>query len=549
VSPLSTTNTLKLTKTSTGNVFVNQAQVNAADLIASNGVVHSIAAVVLPSETVVDIAIDNGFTSLATAVITAELLPALTNPLATLTVFAPTNDAFDDIAAALGTDVAGLLELPNLADILTYHVLGTEVLAADVTNGAVVAPLSTTNTLKLTKTSTGNVFVNQAQVTTADVQADNGVVHIINAVVLPSETVVDVALDNGFTSLATAVITAELLPALTNPIATLTVFAPTNDAFNFIAAALGTDIAGLLALPNLADILAYHVLGTEVLAADVINGAVVTPLSTTNTLKLTKTSTGNVLFVNQAQVITADVQADNGVVHVLNEVVLPSETVVDVAIDNGFTTLVTAVVAAELLPALTNPLADLTVFAPNNDAFAALPVGVLDGLLTDIPALTEVLLYHVVEGSALAADLSDGQMIETYLGQDVEVSINGSVVTINESEVILADVEADNGVVHVIDAVLIPEPSGLNNVTVAGDLNLYPNPAQEAAFAEFSLTKTEVVNIRITDLSGKTIYTNTTTTGAGQHRLTIPVSSFAKGIYLFEIGNSQSRITRKLVIK
>jgi hypothetical protein len=63
------------------------------------------------------------------------------------------------------------------------------------------------------------------------------------------------------------------------------------------------------------------------------------------------------------------------------------------------------------------------------------------------------------------------------------------------------------------------------------------------------LTKTEVVNIRITDLSGKTIYTNTTTTGAGQHRLTIPVSSFAKGIYLFEIGNSQSRITRKLVIK
>ncbi len=290
--------------------------------------------------------------TLLTAALQQEGLDAALNDAgATYTVFAPDDDAINAIASALGTDIAGVLALPNLSDILTYHVLTSEVMSSMVTNGAIVQPLSTTNTLKLTRTSTNDIFVNQAQVNGADLMATNGVVHSINAVVLPVETVVDVAIDNGFSSLATAVITAELLPALTNPLATYTVFAPTNQAFDDIAAALGTDIAGLLALPNLADILTYHVLGSEVMAADVTNGAIVQPLSATNTLKLTVTSTDDV-FVNQAQVTATDIESDNGVVHVLNAVVLPVETVVDVAIDNGFSSLATAVITAELLPAL-----------------------------------------------------------------------------------------------------------------------------------------------------------------------------------------------------
>ena len=100
-------------------------------------------------ECVVDVAIDAGFTSLTTAVITAELLPALTDPLAEYTVFAPTNDAFNEIATALGTDIDGLLALPNLQDILLYHVLGSEVASSSVTNGLIATPLSATNTLKL----------------------------------------------------------------------------------------------------------------------------------------------------------------------------------------------------------------------------------------------------------------------------------------------------------------------------------------------------------------------------------------------------------------
>ena len=199
-------------------------------------------------------------TYLEAALIQEGLVGALQNPNATLTVFAPDDQAFLNLATSLGTTIPGLLALPNLDDILLYHVLGTTVPSSAVTNGAIVQPLSPTNTLKITATAGGSVFINQAQVTTVDITAANGVVHVLNGVLLPVETVADIAIDNGFTTLVTAVVQEELLPALTNPLANLTVFAPNNAAFQDLADELGTTVAGLLALPQLSDILLYHVL-------------------------------------------------------------------------------------------------------------------------------------------------------------------------------------------------------------------------------------------------------------------------------------------------
>jgi transforming growth factor-beta-induced protein len=206
-----------------------------------------------------------------------------------------------------------------LADILKYHVLGTEVTSSAVTNGAIVQPLSATNTLKLTLTSTGLVYVNQAKVTTADIFAENGVVHVLDAVVLPSETVVDIAIDNGFSSLTAAVVKAELLPALTNPLTKLTVFAPTNAAFANLATALGTDLNGVLSNPQLDDILLYHVIGDDVLSTELTNGTVPTLNGQTVTINLT----GGVK-VNTSNVTTADLVVSNGVVHVIDAVLVPS---------------------------------------------------------------------------------------------------------------------------------------------------------------------------------------------------------------------------------
>lgn len=477
------------------------------------------------------IAVSPNHTYLEAALVQQGLDVALKNNAATLTVFAPDDNAFLSLATALGTNIPGLLALPNLTDILTYHVLGTTVPASAVTNGAIVQPLSTTNTLKLTKTAGGSVYANQAKVTTADLTANNGVVHVLNGVLLPAETVADIAIDNGFSTLVTAIVTAELLPAVTNPLATLTVFAPTNAAFDNLATALGTNVNGLLALPNLADVLAYHVLGTEVPSSAVTNGAIVQPLSTTNSLKLTVTAAGNV-YVNQAQVTSVDIAADNGVVHVLNAVVLPVETVVDVAIDNGFTSLTAAVVKAELLPALTNPLATLTVFAPTNAAFdnLATALGVdLNGVLAH-PQLGDILLYHVLGSEVLSTQLVNGP-VATLNGQNITIDLTTGV-KVNASNVTLADVLSYNGVVHVIDAVLLPSLADLmeneNNV-----FEVYPNPSSDmlnvdaADAKEFQIVNVfgsvvksgEIVNnsISVSDLENGQYFIQITTNNAVQN--------------------------------
>ena len=132
--------------------------------------------------------------------------------------------------------------------------------------------------------------------------------------------------------------------------------------------------------------------------------------------------------------------------------------VVDTAINaDDFNTLVTAITEADLVEAL-KAEGPFTVFAPTDAAFAALPEGVLDGLLENTDELRNVLLYHVVSGKVMAEDVVglDGEMVETLFGEDVMVKVEDGMVYINDAQVITTDIEATNGVIHVIDAVLVP---------------------------------------------------------------------------------------------
>tara|TARA_B100001287_G_scaffold254379_1_gene237768 strand:- start:902 stop:2452 length:1551 start_codon:yes stop_codon:yes gene_type:complete len=442
-----------------------------------------------------------------------------------VTVFAPTDEAFTNIATALGTDINGLLALPNLTDILTYHVLSSVVPSSAVTNGLIAQPLSTTNTVKMTVTSSGEVFVNQAQVTSIDLTADNGVVHVTNGVILPNETVVDVAIDNGFNALTSAVVFAEVMPALTNPLSNYTVFAPTDQAFEDLASWLEVPLEDLFTPeftnPSfLADVLYYHVLASPVLAAELSNGAIVAPLSSTNDLKVTVKSSGDA-FINQALITSTDIASDNGVVHVIDGVLVNFETVIDVAIDNGFTTLATAIVAAELMPALTDPYSEFTVFAPTNNAFDELASALntdLSGILA-LPNLADVLLYHVVDGYVTSGDLSNGP-VSTLNGTDVTVDLSSGVM-INNSNVTNPDIDADNGIVHVIDAVLLPTTSNLSEEERV-KIDVYPNPAREKLY----IASESQVDFYITDLHGNILKKGTT----GPQP--IAVSDLSNGAYL-----------------
>ncbi|MES2799693.1 MAG: fasciclin domain-containing protein [Bacteroidota bacterium] len=423
------------------------------------------------------IATSPNHTYLEAALIQEGLDVALKSPTATLTVFAPDDDAFTDLANALGTNIAGLLANPDLTDILLYHVLGAEVVSGSLTNGQIATPLNTANTVKITLDG-ANVFINQAQVNAADLLADNGVVHSIDAVILPVETVADIAIDSpAHSTLVAAVIEARLLPALTDPLSQLTVFAPTNDAFNAALTSLGLTAGQLLAAPNLADILLYHVLGAEVVSTSLSNGQIATPLNAANTLKVTLD--GANVFINQAQVSAADLQAENGVVHVLNAVVLPNETVADIAIGSPVhTSLVAAVIEARLLPALTNPFASLTVFAPTNTAFDNLATALgtnLAGVLAH-PQLVDILLYHVIGSEVVSTALTNGPVV-TLNGQSVTINL-ASGVMVNNATVVLADLLADNGVVHVVDAVLVPSLANISDLS-ASNFEVYPNPSSD----------------------------------------------------------------------
>jgi uncharacterized surface protein with fasciclin (FAS1) repeats len=135
-----------------------------------------------------------------------------------------------------------------------------------------------------------------------------------------------------------------------------------------------------------------------------------------------------------------------------------ANTIVDIAVADGrFTTLVTALQEADLVEAL-QAEGPFTVFAPTDDAFAALPEGTLEDLLADKDALTNVLLYHVLEGKVMSAQAIElaGQEVSTLSGDSVALSLDGEILKVNDAVVIIADIEASNGVIHVIDAVLVP---------------------------------------------------------------------------------------------
>jgi transforming growth factor-beta-induced protein len=227
-----------------------------------------------------------------------------------------------------------------------------------------------------------------------------------------------------------------------------TVFAPTDAAFAALPA--GTLEAVLADRELLRAILLYHVVPGRVLSSDLTEGQVVT---TAEGRPLRVTLSGGAR-VNGVNITATDVTASNGVIHVIDQVLLPVKDNVDTAIGAGFETLVAAVQAAGLEDVLRGP-GPFTIFAPTDAAFAALPEGALESLLANPTALAGVLTYHVVAGRVFASDLRDGMEVATVGGGTLTITLSGGA-RVNGTAVVAADVFTANGVIHVIDGVLLP---------------------------------------------------------------------------------------------
>jgi len=272
------------------------------------------------------------------------------------------------------------------------------------------------------------------------------------------------AADGRFQTLVAGVQAAELTETLKGE-GPFTVFAPTDDAFAKLPAGTLDELLKPENKQALTDILLYHVVSGNVMASDVVN------LDSTSTVLgkdvAIKVENGKV-FINDAEVIITDIETSNGTIHVIDSVILPpadeeammeEKTIVDIAVaDDRFSTLVAAVTAADLVDTL-NGEGLFTVFAPTDDAFAALPDGTLDSLLLpeNKQQLTDILLYHVASGKVMASDVVGLSSAPTVLGQDITIKVEDGKVFLNDTvQVIITDIEASNGVIHVIDAVLLP---------------------------------------------------------------------------------------------
>jgi len=238
-----------------------------------------------------------------------------------------------------------------------------------------------------------------------------------------------------------------------------TVFAPTNDAFDGLRFQ-GAELTFLLNNKDkLTEVLEYHVASGDVAARDLTNAQKIQMLMGGN---VTVTITNRThIMINDATVTGADVKSSNGVVHIIDKVLIPADftapSIPELAQSAKLATLVKAVTAANLSAALSG--GPLTVFAPTDAAFASLPPGVLPALLepANIKSLQQVLEYHVLTAEVAAEDIKSGdQQVKTLEGSMLNITKTGSRVQVNSATVTLANQFAVNGVVHVIDAVLLP---------------------------------------------------------------------------------------------
>jgi uncharacterized surface protein with fasciclin (FAS1) repeats len=290
---------------------------------------------------IVDVAVENGsFTTLVAAVQQADLVDAL-KAEGPYTVFAPTDDAFAALLEETEMSAEDLLGAENLADILLYHVVAGEFDAASVIELVGDADYVLVDTLAgipvKVSLDMGSVYVNDAMVILPDVQASNGIIHVVDSVILPpSKTITDIVVESAgmeedaeFTVLLAAVLEAELAEALAGE-GPFTVFAPTDAAFVAALDALGITADDLLASEDLAAILLYHVVGgEEALYSNDVAAALADAdemgimVETLNGASFTVTADEDGIYVDGAQIIMTDILASNGVIHVIDAVILP----------------------------------------------------------------------------------------------------------------------------------------------------------------------------------------------------------------------------------
>ena len=455
---------------------VNGINISVPDVMADNGVIHVIDAVLTPpteeeaaaeepapEETeaatmdIVDTAIAAGnFTTLIKALEAADLVDTLKSE-GPFTVFAPTDEAFAQLPE--GTVDALLADIDTLTQVLLYHVVPGVLLSDDLTDGMEAETAQGANVV-FTKGADG-LMVNDALIDPADVEASNGVIQVIDKLILPplAEPAVEPTAEATPTVEAMEEMTATVEPTVEAMEEMTATVEPTVEAAEEMTATVeATEEMTATVEPTMEAT-------EEMTATATVEPTMEATEEMTATVEATEEMTATVEPTMEAtEEMTATVEATEEMTATAEATPTPSPTEEAMGADNivnvfeadgNFTILLAALSATGLDETLTGE-GPFTIFAPTDAAFAALPEGTLDSLLADPDALTNVLLYHVAPGAVMSSDLTDGQSIGTVQGSPVTIGVSDGAYTVNDANIVGPDMVASNGIIHAIDAVLLP---------------------------------------------------------------------------------------------
>lgn len=444
-----------------GRVQVNKSIIETSDhKVCSNGVIHIINDVLLPPPKVDTIAAtassNNKLKTLVSAIKQAGLAEAVSNP-GELTVLAPNDAAFDQACKNINFKTKDLLASPHLKGILLNHVIPKTAMSNSFLDNQLIKTLGTREVKTAVDRYNGTVHFNQALVIKADTTCTNGVIHILDKVLLP--TIAETAVANGsFKTLVAALQKTHLVEAV-NGKKVLTVFAPTDAAFEDLCKQTGCTLEQLLGRPDLKAILSHHVVAGAS-PSTAVAGKRLISLEGGN---LEVSTDGKTVKVDQATVTAADIPCSNGIIHVIDKVLLPPTTASK--IDNLAATLVAderckillkALEKVDLVSALSGDK-EFTVFAPTDRAWTGLAnkLALTVDEIMEREDLKKTLLNHVIKGTVYSKDLQDEMRAEMMSGSKLQVRLLGRGVRIANAEVTKADVLCTNGVIHYIDQVIL----------------------------------------------------------------------------------------------
>lgn len=377
-----------------------------------------------------------------------------------ITVFAPTDRAMGKINAQLYESLLQPSNRDTLRKVLLGHVAKGRLTAREAIQAGSVKTLAGTY-LYLHRSPRGEPMANDAIIAKADLHASNGVVHVVDTVLVPKPDLIETArADGNFKTFLAAVKAAGLSETLRTA-GPLTILAPTDEAF----AELGKDTLGELLKPEnkarLVEILSFHVVPGWKHTYDK-QGMDYLPTLQGGFIPIYSPSAAHwKVRLGGASIERMNVDASNGVLHAIDRVLMPKPSIARLAAEDGrFDTLLAALKATDLDGLLTSG-GPVTVFAPTDEAFAALPEGTLEKLLAPEgrEKLAAILKYHVVPGVVQSAEITGRPGIrfaQTLHGGKLEFTIENGRLDVGGASVIRADIEGGDGMIHVIDRVLLP---------------------------------------------------------------------------------------------